>query len=401
VDLSMDRKYEAYRDQVREFLAEHWVADTRSDSRPQEHKVHRFLEAAAEAGYIYRNIPRKYGGGERPADAIEGRIIKDEFARVGAPTDVTGLGRLVIPALLTYGTEAQRLRFVRATILGDIRWCQGFSEPGAGSDLASVSTKGRLVNGEWVIDGQKIWTSYAHTAHYMFALVRTEPEAQKHLGISYLLIEMNQPGIVVRPLRQVTGEANFNEVFLTGAKTPADMIVGGRGEGWKVKSATLKAERTGSAGEPSMALFRRILSLAKHRERFGRPALTDPEVRQWLVNLEASALAHLYSGHRMLAREAKGEDPGLFPLMNKLYSTEYFGMEAARIARELIGDDGLLLAPPRGVSDWPRSERPVGDETWNSTALTLLSNLIAGGTSNIQRNIISERGYGLPRDAGE
>jgi alkylation response protein AidB-like acyl-CoA dehydrogenase len=399
MDLSVDREYESYRGKVQSFLAEHWPANAGGAARPDRQALRRFLGAATQAGYIYRNIPRQYGGGECPIDPHEASIIKEEFARAGAPTDVTGMGRLVIPALLGYGTEEQKQRFIRGTLLGDIAWCQGFSEPGAGSDLAAVSTKARLVDGEWVINGQKIWTSYAHLADYMFALVRTEPDAPKHQGISYLLIELNQPGVEIRPLRQMTGEANFNEVFLTDARTPADMIVGARGEGWKVKSATLKAERTGSAGEPSMALFRRVLALAQHRERFGRPALEDAEVRQWLASLEASALAHLYSGHRMLARDAKGEDAGLFPLMNKLYSTECFGMEAARIARELIGDDGLLLAPPRGVRDWPRTDRPVGDETWNSTALTLLSNLIAGGTSNIQRNIISERGYGLPREA--
>jgi alkylation response protein AidB-like acyl-CoA dehydrogenase len=229
--------------------------------------------------------------------------------------------------------------------------------------------------------------------------VRTEPDAPKHRGISYLLIDMKQPGVEVRPLRQMTGEANFTEVFFTDATTPLDHTVGERGDGWRVKSSTLAVERTGNAGAPSVALFERVLALARGAKRHGRPALEDPEVRQWLANLEASALAHLYSGYRVFTKQLKGEDPGLFPMMNKLYSTEFVGMEAARIARELIGDDGLLLPPPRGVPDWPRvGDRSIGNETWNGTALTLLSNLIAGGTSNIQRNVIAERGYGLPRE---
>jgi alkylation response protein AidB-like acyl-CoA dehydrogenase len=305
----------------------------------------------------------------------------------------------VIPALLGHGSEEHKQRFIPPTLVGEITWCQGFSEPGAGSDLAAVSTKAVLEGERWVINGQKIWTSQAHVADYMFALVRTEPAAPKHRGISYLLIEMKQPGVEVRPLRQLTGESHFNEVFFTDATAPLGNLIGERGDGWRVKSATLAVERTGSAGAPSVALFERVLALARGATRHGRPALEDPEVRQWLANLEASALAHLYSGYRMFTRERKGEAPGLFPLMNKLYSTDHFGMEAARIARELIGDDGLLLPPPRGASESPRAnDRAIGRETWNATSLTLLSNLIAGGTSNIQRNVIAERGFGLPRD---
>ncbi len=397
MDLTYTAEYERYRSEVRGFLADRWPG--RGGGRFSKAQFRDFLADAVDAGYLWRNVPRRYGGGERSFDPLQANIIQEEFASARAPTGPPGLGKLVMPALLSHGTESQKARFVEATLLGDIVWCQGFSEPGAGSDLAAVGTKAVLKDGQWVIDGQKIWTSFAHIADYMFALVRTEPDKPRHAGISYLLIDMKQPGVEVRPLRQMTGAANFNEVFLTGAVTPEDHIVGARGEGWGVKNATLAAERAGSAGAPSIALFRRLLRLAAATAREDGPALEDPEVRQWLADLEARALAHLYSGYRMFTRQRKGEDAGLFPMMNKLYSTEVFGMQAARIARELIGDDGLLLAPPRGEADWPRyGDRPVGNETWNGTALTLLSNLIAAGTSNIQRNVIAERGYGLPRD---
>lgn len=394
MDLSYTPEYESYREDVQAFLASQWRG------RSSKADLRAFLKAAVEAGYLWRHVPRHYGGGERPFDPLEATIIQEEFAKARAPTSPPGLGRLVMGALLAHGAEWQKDKFVEATVLGDITWCQGFSEPGAGSDLAAVGTRAVLEDGQWVIDGQKIWTSYAHRADYMFALVKTEPDQPRHAGISYLLIDMKQPGIEVRPLRQMTGGASFNEVFLTGATTPADHILGGRGEGWQVKSATLAVERAGNAGAPSVALFRRLLKLAESSVRNGAPALEDREVRQWLADLEARALAHLYSGYRMFTRQRKGEDAGLFPMMNKLYSTEFVGMEAARIARELIGDDGLLLAPPRRQADWPQyGDRPIGKETWNSTALTLLSNLIAAGTSNIQRNVISERGYGLPRES--
>jgi alkylation response protein AidB-like acyl-CoA dehydrogenase len=399
MDLKVTPEYEAYRAGVKSFLADHHTPQSSSLTASREW-ARRFLGAAIEAGYVWRNVPRLYGGAERPFDPLEATIIQEEFARVRAPSAPLGAGKLVIPALLSHGTEEQKQRFIAPTLVGELIWCQGFSEPAAGSDLASVHTRAVVEGDNWVINGHKIWTSYAHVADYMFALVRTEPDAPKHRGISYLLIDMKQPGVDVRPLRQMTGEANFNEVFLSDVITPLSHTVGERGAGWQVKSATLAVERTGSAGAPSMALFNRVRARAPVAVRHGRPALEDPEVRQWLAHLEACALAHLYSGYRMFTKQLKGEPAGLFPMMNKLYSTEFVGMEAARIARELMGDDGLLLPPPREEADWPRAgDRPVGKETWNGTALTLLSNVIAGGTSNIQRNVIAERGYGLPRES--
>jgi alkylation response protein AidB-like acyl-CoA dehydrogenase len=275
-------------------------------------------------------------------------------------------------------------------------WCQGYSEPGSGSDLASLRTRAELVGDEWVIHGQKIWTTNAHEADFMFALCRTEPEAPKHAGISYLLIPMKQPGIEVRPLRQMTGGADFNEVFLTGARTRADWIVGRRGEGWKVSRTTLKHERNSiGSSEISWHVFQGLVQLARSTQRGGRPALQDPAVRQRLAALEGRVRSHRYSGYRQLTRSQRGEDPGLLGLMNKLVSTD-IGHEVARIALDLLGDDGLLAPlPDEGLL----GPAPAGQRHWVAQYMGSLAVAIAGGTANIQRNVIGERGLGLPRDA--
>ncbi len=278
---------------------------------------------------------------------------------------------------------------------GEISWCQGYSEPGSGSDLASLQTKAELVGDEWVINGQKIWTSGAQTADYMFCLCRTEPEQAKHAGISYLLLEMNQPAIEVRPLRQMTGGASFNEVFFTDAKTPKDWIVGKRGEGWIVSRTTLRHERNmiGNA-QGATGQFAGLVHLARNTSRDGRPALEDPEVRQRLATLEGYVRAHEYSSYRQLTKAAKSQEPGIIQMMNKLVSTN-IGHRVSKIALDLIGDDGLL--EPAGGRGLPlRGAR--SNAGWVAQYMGSLGTAIAGGTANIQRNVIAERGLGLPRD---
>jgi alkylation response protein AidB-like acyl-CoA dehydrogenase len=284
---------------------------------------------------------------------------------------------------------------VPGTILGEIAWCQGYSEPGSGSDLASLSTKAELVGDEWVINGQKIWTSGAKQADFMFCLCRTEPDAPKHAGISYLLIDMQQPGIDVRPLRQMTGTADFNEVFLTDVRTPKDWIVGKRGEGWLVSRTTLKHERN-SIGNAAMAeiQFKGLVRLAKETRRNGRPAIEDPWIRQRLATLDGYVQAHKYSGYRQLTSGLRGEDPGPIGLMNKLHSTN-IGQEIAKIAIDLIGDGAL--EDPSGAARI-LGVAPKSAAGWVGQFMASLGVAIAGGTANIQRNVIAERGYGLPRD---
>lgn len=391
MDLSFGPENEAFRETVREFLQETW--------RPVGLKgpelgayIKAFRQQAVDAGYLYRGIPKRYGGSEQAPDVMRAQVIRDEFARARAPTEVPGLGSMMlVPTLLERGEDWQKEKFVPPTVAGDILWAQGYSEPGSGSDLASVRTRGVLEGDKWVISGQKIWTSQADRAHFMFALIRTEPDAPKHQGISYLLIDLKQPGITIRPLRQMTGGAEFCEVFFDNATTPADWIVGQRGEGWNVSRSTLKHERAsiGNA-DRSEELVSKLVDLARESTRFGRPAIEDREIRQDLAALEGWALAHKYSAYRQFSLAADNREPGLIALLMKLMVTD-IGHEAARIAQELIGDEGLLQPPPPGT-------KGRGREKWLEQIMGSLGVSIAGGASNIQRNIIAERGLGMPRD---
>ena len=392
MDLEYGEEYEAFRAEVREFLAAHWPA---ADGGDRAAATRAFRLAAIERGYLARRIPRRYGGSEQPADAIRARIIAEEFSRVRAPGDPRGIGTMMlVPTLLEKGAEWQKTRWVPPTIHGEITWCQGYSEPGSGSDLASLKTRAERVGDEWVIHGQKIWTSGAQHADFMFCLCRTEPERPKHAGISYLLIDMKQPGVDVRPLRMMSGTAEFNEVFLNDVRTPADWIVGKRGEGWLVSRATLKHERDsiGSAAQTS-AVFAGLVRLAKSRTRNGRPASEDPEVRQRLARIEGYVRSHEYSGFIQLTRSAKAQPAGPIQAMNKIVSTN-IGHEVAKLVLDLLDEEGLLAPHSAAMGGQIPKEAPA----WLTQYLWSLGVAIAGGTANIQRNIIAERVLGLPRD---
>ncbi len=391
MDLNYGAEAEALRAQVREFLGQAW--------RPGELRgadlrayIKAFRLQATEAGYLYRGIPKRYGGSEQPVDVVRAQVIREEFARARAPMEVGGNGMsMLVPTLLERGAEAQRERFIPKTMSGEFIWGQGYSEPGTGSDLASVRLKGELIDGQWVINGQKTWTSQGDRATHMFALVRTEPQAKKHDGISYLLIDLDQPGVTRRPIKQMTGGSDFSEFFFDNAVTPADWIVGQRGEGWQVSRTTLKHERASIGSAESLGgQFAKLVDLAKETQRFGRPAIEDPEVRQALTRIEAWVLSHRYSSYRLFSLAAAGEPPGLIGLMMKLLLTET-GHDIALLAQELIGDAAMLEPAAAGV-------RGRGPEKWLDQIMGSLGNSIAGGTTNIQRNIIAERGLGLPRD---
>ena len=393
MDLAYGPEYEAYRAQVRAFLAAHWPPKDGADRRKAE--AH-FRKAAVDAGYLYRAVPKAYGGSEQPVDVLKGQVIRDEFAQARAPGEIPGIGTMmVVPTLLQCGTQAQKERFVAKTLTGEYRWAQGYSEPNAGSDLASLKTRAALVEGRWVINGQKIWSTLAQHAHYMFLLARTEPDAPtKHAGLSYLLLDLKQPGVTIRPLKQITGGSEFCEVFFDDASTPAEWIVGERGDGWRVSKATLSHERSAIGGAAtSVTLFEKLVELARTSTYQGQPALQHPIVRDRLAALAGFVESHRYSSYRQLSMDVHGQDPGPVALMSKLVNTQ-IGHEVARIAKELLGD-ALLLAPPA------EGAKGAGAEKWNNQFFGSLGVAIAGGTSNIQRNVIAERGYGLPRDPAQ
>jgi alkylation response protein AidB-like acyl-CoA dehydrogenase len=396
MDLRYSKEYEEYRREVRAFLKAHWPPTGDAAKGSPEKQAADFRALAITQGYVARSIPAAYGGSEQPPDVLKAVIIAEEFGRARAPGDVRGIGAsMLVPTLLEHGREDQKQRFIPPTIRGEMHWCQGYSEPGSGSDLASLKTRAELVHGEWVVNGQKIWTSGAQFAQYMFCLCRTEPDAPKHAGISYLLIDMASPGIEVRPLRQMTGSADFNEVFFTNVRVPKDSIVGKRGEGWTVSRSTLKHERNmiGDAAG-SRALFEGLVRLARETKRNGKAAIEDSEVRQQLATIEGYVLSHQYSGYRQLTQAARGKDPGIAGMMNKLTSTN-IGQSVAKLALDLLGDEGLVAPTqePRGMGLMPR-----GHAGWITQNMWSLGVAIAGGSANIQRNVIAERGLGLPRD---
>jgi len=390
VDLNLGAADEGFRQEVRAFLAEHWPRAKGSAVAGPEAAAFRTL--ATERGYLYRAVPKAYGGSEQAPDPVRGRIIREEFAAAGAPMELTTPGvKMLVGTLLEHGREDQKQRFIRKTLLGEYKWCQGYSEPGSGSDLASLKTRAELVGDEWIINGQKLWTSRAREADFMFILVRTEPDAPKHDGISYLLLDMKQPGITVRPLREMTGSSVFNEVFFDNARTPADWIVGARGQGWKVSSSTLKHERDAiGSSQTTEQLFSKLVQLARETVRDGRPLIERPDVQQALARIEGFILSQKYSSYYQLSMAAAGRETPLLRMTAKLVATD-IGHDVARLAQMLIGDDGLLM---------PTQDRkgPHRNAKWVNQIMGSLGNSIAGGTSNIQRNIIAERGLGLPRE---
>jgi alkylation response protein AidB-like acyl-CoA dehydrogenase len=390
MDLSYGNEAEDYRREVRAFLKQVWVPGAELPKDEFKAFITDFRQKATERGFLYRAIPKQYGGSEQPVDVIKAQVIREEFSRFRAPMEIGGNGmNMTVPTLLEQGTEEQKELFIRQTMSGEYIWGQGYSEPGAGSDLASVRTKGELVGDKWIINGQKIWTSQGMQSTHMFMLVRTEPDAPKHDGITYLLIDLNQPGITRRPIRQMTGQegdATFCEFFFDNAEAPVSWQVGERGKGWQVSRTTLKHERASIGGADGLGnQFKKLVELAQEVGRSG-----DPIIRDQLARIEGFVMAHRYSSFRLFSCAAAGEEPGPISLMMKLALTEC-GHEIALLAQELAGD-ALMMEPASAGT------RGRGPEKWLDQIMGSLGNSIAGGASNIQRNIIAERGLGLPRD---
>lgn len=390
MDLQYGAEAESFRKQLREFLAAHWLPQNVAREELRAY-IKSFRRKATEAGYLYRSIPKAYGGSEQPVDVIKAQVIREEFARARAPMEVGGNGlNMLIPTLLEKGTDEQKSLFISKTIDGDYIWGQGYSEPGSGSDLASVRTKAELSadGGQWIINGQKIWTSQGRDATHMFMLVRTEPDAPKHDGITYLLLDLNQAGVTRRPIRQMTGAANdtFYEFFFDDAVTPVSWQVGERGKGWQISRTTLKHERASIGGADGLGKqFDKLVELARDMGRLG-----DPLVQDRLAQIEGRVLAHRYSSYRIFSCQAAGEDAGHISVMMKLLLTE-IGHDIALLAQDLAGEE-FIFAPEMG------KKGPRGPNKWLDQIMGSLGNSIAGGASNIQRNIIAERALGLPRD---
>jgi alkylation response protein AidB-like acyl-CoA dehydrogenase len=397
MDLEYAPEHEAFRESVRDFLTR-WPLNGAEAQRPLEEQEALFRQRGIDAGFVYRGVPKRYGGSEQKSDAIMDRIIREEFYRAGAPGDLANQGAgILVPTLLDFGSEAQKERFVPPALTGAETWCQGYSEPGSGSDLASLQCRARLDGDEWVLNGQKIWTSGAQRAAMMFGLFRTEPDAKKHAGISYLLVPMDRDGIEVRPLREMSGGFEFNEVFFTDVRIPAESIVGERGQGWQVSRATLVHERN-LIGNPFLMreAFDDLVQLARTRVRGGRPAIEDPGIRQELALIEGYVRTSEMSDLLQFTAAHRGEmATAMRPMMmNKICSTDTM-QRIMKCAYDLLGGDGLLSPLAEELDTWGRTTTSTG---WVLQYIFSMGPAIAGGATNIQLNIIGERGYGLPRD---
>ena len=390
MDLAYSERHQVFRSELQQFLKEHKdsAPTGRASIGKASDEARDWQQLLIKHGYAARNIPKKYGGYGAEFDILESHIIAEEFSKAIVRPGHSGDER-VVPVLLELGTEKQREELIGPTIRGEMMWCQGYSEPGSGSDLASLSTKAVLDGDEWVINGQKIWTSGAQHADMCFCLVRTEPDAPKHQGISYLIFTMDRPGIEVRPLVTMTGEAIFNETFFTDTRVPKDGIVGKRGEGWFVANATLKHER-GSLGDPNQteSRLRSLVELMKNETIDGTPLIKIPAYRDRLVRLQARMLTMKYNGMRILTAYLKQEEPGLPRWIVKLQGCE-LNHQIAALAIDAMGELGVLYEDSPYIRD-------AG--MWQKSYMLDLGLIIGGGTAQIQKNMIGERALGLPKE---
>jgi alkylation response protein AidB-like acyl-CoA dehydrogenase len=393
---------EAYRDKVQAFLAEKLPTDWAGIGRLPDDEVRDFVKhwrtTLYEAGYLAPGWPVEYGGAG--LSALEQVILAEEFAKAGVPTGGTNDGfgiQMLGNTLLVWGTEEQKKHYLPRILSGEDTWCQGYSEPNAGSDLGSLALRAQLDGDQWILNGQKIWTSAGHLADHIFTLARTDPDAPKHKGISFLLVDMRQPGIEVRPIRMISGESEFNEVFYTDAVCPKHEVVGGVNNGWAVAMSLLGYERGASAATTPIHYqgeLDRLLLLAKER------GLTDdPRIRQRLAWCYSKVAMMRYLGMRVLTQFLNGHQPGPDAAITKLYWSEYHQV-ATELAMDILGADATVPSGRKPTSAFGADDAgaPNSTASWVDTFLNTRAATIYAGSSQIQRNILGEMVLGLPKE---
>ncbi|HEU4370224.1 MAG TPA: acyl-CoA dehydrogenase family protein [Methylomirabilota bacterium] len=392
MNFDFTEREEAFRKEVRQWLEQNLPDGLRGKafaaSRADVDEVRRlraWQKTMAEAGYVGMDWPREFGG--RGAPITEMVILYQEMARAESPQLVNRGGVSMLgPTLMKLGTPAQRARFLPRILTAEDLWCQGFSEPNAGSDLANLQTRAVLDGDHFVVNGQKVWTSMGHVADWCFLLVRTDPTAAKHKGISFLLVDMTTPGITVRPLRQITGEAEFNETFFDNVCVPTENLVGKLNEGWSVAITTLAYER-------DLLTFIRHISLRNALHRLVRLAQsrgrnTDPVIRQKIAELWIGEQALQLNGYRSLTRILRGGQPGPEGSTSKLFWS-WLDQELALTATQVLGPYALIAEGSPWAPD---------DGQWQFYALLARASGIRAGTTEILKNILGERVLGLPKD---
>jgi alkylation response protein AidB-like acyl-CoA dehydrogenase len=396
LDFTLTPDQEAFRQRVRSWLQSNipddWTKFGLSEvPRPEAYAFLRKWQATLyDAGFIGITWPKEYGG--QGLTFVEEMILHQEMALQKAPPmlNVLGVG-MAGPTIIAYGTEEQKKRYPAKILSCEEIWCQGYSEPNSGSDLASLQTRAVKDGEHWVINGQKVWTSFAHVADYMMLLARTDPSVPKHKGITYFLLDMKLPGVTVKPLRQITGEAEFNEVFFDNVRVHESQVLGGVNNGWAVGLTTLMYERLTLGFGLQMRLriaLDGLLELAKGMEKSGRVVTKDPVMRQKLAQLWIDTECLKYTGARAITKLLRGEMPGPEASTGKMAWVDTH-QRLQEIAIEIEGPYSQLV---KG-SDWA-----VDGGVWPHSFLRSRANSIEGGTTEIQKNIIAERLLGLPKD---
>jgi alkylation response protein AidB-like acyl-CoA dehydrogenase len=401
----MDPRYppeaESYREKVRAFLGEHlppgWKGIGALEAEAAASFTEEWRATLYENGMLALSWPRQYGGGG--LSSLEQVVVAEEFYRAGVPTGGPNDGfgiQMVGNTILQWGTEAQKRHFLPRILSGEDRWCQGYSEPGAGSDLANLATRAVLDGDEWVINGQKIWTSVAQLANWIFVLARTDPDAPKHKGISFLLVPMQQAGIEVRPIQMMTGRSEFNETFFTDARTARENVVGAVNAGWGVAMTLLGYER-GELAATFPIMFRgeldRLMVLARETG-----AASDPGIRQRLAWCYSKVEIMRFLGMRTLTKFLAGTQPGPAESTFKLFWSEYHKV-LTDLAVDILGP-AAMTPSGRPSSGFQADDigAPNDSASWVGAFLMSRAGSIYAGTSQVQRNILGEMVLGLPKE---
>jgi alkylation response protein AidB-like acyl-CoA dehydrogenase len=398
MDLTYTAEDQAFRGHVRSWLAAH--LPVRTGTLEESRAWHKQLY---DAGFVGMGWPKEYGGQE--ASPMQQAIAAEEMALANAPGPINSLGiGLLGPTLIVHGSPAQKERYVRKILTAEELWCQLFSEPGAGSDLASLQTRAERQGNEWVVNGGKIWTSGGHIADFGMLLARTDPKAQKHRGISYFILDMHTPGVEVRPLKQITGSSEFNQIFFTNVRIPAENIIGQEGEGWRLAQTTLGFERGGNTMSRAVnhrMHFEHMVRVCETVRRDGHRAIEDPDVRRRLGQILTEVEVLRYGGLRLLSKFNKGQRPGSEASVDKLFYSE-LDKRHQELYQDILGPMGQLTnGLPAGMQPSPNqadTDRRPAAANWTYPFLWSRAVTIFAGSSEIQKNIIGERVLGLPRE---
>lgn len=402
MQMAYPQEAEAFRLDVRTFLAtnlpEGFAGMGTLDGEVLEKFVTDWRVVLYENGYLAPNWPKAYGGGG--LSVLEQVVLAEELTKAGAPgggpNDTFGI-QMLGNTLLQWGTEEQKLHYLPRILSGADLWCQGYSEPNAGSDLGNLGTKAVLDGDEWIVNGQKIWTSAGHLADHIFVLCRTDPDAPKHKGISFLLCDMRQPGVEVRPITMISGQAEFNEVFFTDARVPKENVIGGVNNGWGVAMTLLGYERGEAAATLPIrfaADWERLLMLAKEHGVTG-----DPTMRQRLASAYSMVRIMDFSGKRVLTKFLQGHHPGPDAAISKLFWSEFHRTET-ELATDILGAHAMTISGRLPSSAFQTDDvgAPNSTASWVGTFLNARAGTIYAGSSEVQRNIVGEQVLGLPKE---